>query len=238
MTTDAPNTSNKKAEKARGFKEGFQHVELLRVRWPKAFPLKSHEIRPLAAGARQALVEEFGWSPSYAQGVLAAWKMRHAYCRAILLYPLRINLDGSAGDEEVDDPSRALAQKQLERHAARKAEKAERAEQDRLRAAAEASAEPKAQAPEPAPNPAAAQMIQMAAGDTNVGSGRPTMIPEAKPETAASSQPPKSGKLLVAGSAAMQAALKRRLASGAMMTEVLKTVPAPATSRKREQQAR
>jgi sRNA-binding protein len=236
MTTDTPNPSNKKAEQARGFKEGFHHFEALRARWPKAFPLKSHEIRPLATGARQALVEEFGWSPGYAQGVLAAWKMRLAYCQAILRYPTRINLDGSASDEEVGDQARALAQKQLERHAARRAEKAQRAEQDRLRAAAEASAE--AQAPEPAPNPADAQMIQMAAGDTNVGSGPPTMIPEAKSETASSPQPPKSGKLIVAGSAAMQAALKRRLASGAMTTEVLKTVAAPSTSRKREQQAR
>jgi sRNA-binding protein len=214
MTTDAPNTPNTKAEKARGFKDGFHHFELLRSRWPEAFPLKSHEIRPLTTRARPALIEEFGWSPGYAQGVLAAWKMRHAYCQAILRYPARINLDGSAGDEEVGDHARFLAKRQLERHAARKAERAER---DRLRAAAEASAEPRPQAPEPAPVAPA--------------------LPEAKPEPTPP-EPPKPRKLLVAGSAAMQAALNRRLASGAVTTEVLRTVPAATVSHKREQRAR
>jgi sRNA-binding protein len=215
MTTDAPTMSNRKAEKARGFKDGFHHFELLRARWPEAFPLKSHEIRPLTTRARPALIEEFGWSPGYAQGVLAAWKMRLAYCQAILRYPVRINLDGSAGDEEVGDHARFLAKKQLERHAARKAERAER---DRLRAAAEASVEPQPQAPEPAPVAPA--------------------LPEAKPEPAAPPEPPKPRKLLVAGSAAMQAALNRRLASGTTTTEVLKTVPAPSSGHRSEQRAR
>jgi len=55
-----------------------------------------------------------------------------------------------------------------------------------------------------------------------------------------SAQPhrPKTRKLLVAGSAAMQAALKRRLANGAVTTEVLKTVPPATPNRKREQRAR
>jgi len=210
MVTDAP---NKKAERTRGFKDGFQLFELLRAKWPKAFPAKSHEVRPLTNSAHQALIEEFGWSHGYALGVLAAWKMRLAYCQAILRYPTRINLDGSASNEEISDISREQAKTQLELHAARKAKKAEMAEQDRLRAAAEMSADPKAQAPEPLP----------------------IVTPDEKPTPSA---PPKSGKLLVAGSAAMQAALKRRLASGAMTTEVLKTVPTSTANGRREQRAR
>ena len=210
MTTDAASTPNKKAERTRGFKDGFQHFNLLRAKWPKAFPLKSHEIRPLTNDARQALVDEFGWSPTYAHGVLAAWKMRYAYCQAILRYPTRINLDGSATDQEVGDNARETAKSQLERHDARKAAKAE---QDRLRAATESIAEPKAPTPEPPP----------------------TVIAEEKPTPAA---PPRSGKLLVAGSAAMQAALKRRLAGGATTTEVLKTVPVLSSRARREPQAR
>jgi sRNA-binding protein len=217
MTTDAPDTTNK-VEKKRGYEEGSQKIELLRARWPKAFPAKSHEVRPLAIGAPQALVDEFGWSNFYARAVLTVWKMRPAYCQAILRYPTRMNLDGSPSGEDIDDAARAMAQKQLERQAARKAEKARRAEQDRLRAAAEASAEPKAQALEPV--------------------SAPTVIADAKPEPAAPADPPKPRKLLVAGSAAMEAALKRRLAGGAMTTEVLKTVAAPSTGHKRERQAR
>lgn len=213
MTTDDP---NKKAERARGFKDGFQHFELLRAKWPKAFPLKSHEIRPLTNSAQQALIDEFGWRPGYARGVLAAWKIRLAYCQAILRYPTRINLDGSASHEEVSDISRQQAKTQLERHAARQAKKAA-AEQEKLRAAAEANAEPKT------PTPEAPAIV----------------IPDEKAATpAAPNDPPKSGKLLVTGSAAMQAALKRRLAGGSMTTEVLKTVPTTRPTGKREQRAR
>jgi sRNA-binding protein len=210
MTTAA---LNKKAEKERGFKEGFQLFELLRDRWPEAFPRKSHEIRPLANSVNQALTEEFGWSPNYARGVLAAWKMRHAYCQAILHYTIRINVDGSTSDEEIGDIARQQAKAQLERHAARQAKKAEKAEQERLRAAAEMKAVTKTPTPEPSPS----------------------VIPDDPPMPAA---PPKSGKLLVAGSAAMQAALKRRLASGTMTTEIVQAVPAITPNRRRERQSR
>jgi uracil-DNA glycosylase len=66
----------------------------------------------------------------------------------------------------------------------------------------------------------------------------PAAIADVKPETAAPLEPPKPRKLVVAGSAAMQAALQRRLASGAVMTEVVKTVPTPAPARKQEQNTR
>ncbi len=214
MTTETPNIPNKKAERARGFKDGFQKFELLRAKWPKAFPLKSHEIRLLANSASQGLIDEFGWSVGYATGVLAAWKMRYSYCQAILRYPTRINLDGSASNEEVNDNSREQAKRQIENHAARRAKKAERAEQDKLRAAAEANDKPKTPTPE-----------------------APAIVTPDK-EPASPNDPPKSGKLLVAGSAAMQAALKRRRAGGSMTTEVLKTIPTTRPTGKREQRAR
>ncbi len=52
------------------------------------------------------MVEEFRWSPDYARAVLTVWKLRPAYCKAILRYPTRINLDGSPSGEEIDDASR------------------------------------------------------------------------------------------------------------------------------------
>jgi hypothetical protein len=45
--------------------------------------------------------------------VLRVWKSRAGYCTAVLAHPKRINLDGSANDEEVDENARALAKEQL-----------------------------------------------------------------------------------------------------------------------------
>src|ERR1700677_3639797 len=115
-----------KAEQKRGYQEGSQKIELLRARWPKAFPAKSHEVRPLMSGATKAVVEAFGWTPPYARAVLMVWKVRPAYCQAILRNTHRINLDGSASDEEIDDTARALAKERLEKIAARRAKDAEK----------------------------------------------------------------------------------------------------------------
>src|ERR1039458_9732738 len=40
------------------------------------------------------MIEAFGWSPPYARAGLTVWMLQPAYCRAILRYPKRINLDG------------------------------------------------------------------------------------------------------------------------------------------------
>jgi hypothetical protein len=53
----------------------------------------------------------------------------------------------------------------------------------------------------------------------------PPGLPGASPTPAAPADPSEARKLVV-GSAAMEAALKRRLASGAKTTKVLETVPA------------
>ena len=45
--------------------------------------------------------------------MLRVWKSRAAYCTVALAHPNRINLDGSASDEEVDDKARALAKERL-----------------------------------------------------------------------------------------------------------------------------
>lgn len=65
--------------------------------------------------------------------MLATWKLREAYCRAILDYPQRINLAGSASGEEVNDATRTVARQRLDSIAARAAKKAEklRARQER-----------------------------------------------------------------------------------------------------------
>ena len=114
-----------KSDRKRGAQEARQAFELLRARWPQAFPAKAHEIRPLA-NVTADLQEAFGWSRDYTKGVLMAWKAREAYCRAILLYPNRVKLDGSVSEDAVDDEARAMATARLERIAAGKAKAAER----------------------------------------------------------------------------------------------------------------
>ena len=95
---------------------------MLRAKWPIAFPVKSHEIRPLAAGSAAEIAATMGWSLSYARGVLLPWKMSAAYCRAVLSYDQRIGLDGTPA-EPVDAVAKDSAAKQLANLEARNAAK-------------------------------------------------------------------------------------------------------------------
>src|SRR5208283_4726420 len=187
----------KKDEWRRGAKDARQAFELLRARWPKAFPAKSHEVRPLAS-AVPAIVEALGWSPQYAKGVLSVWKGREAYCRAVLAYPQRIDLNGSP-TKDIDDEARALAKGRLEQIAARKESRAKQAAEQ---AAAEASAQPEPE-PEAAPEPVAATAPEPSP-------------PPAGPEP----ERPRARKLLTLGPAAKEALLKRGLGT----TEVVATI--------------
>jgi len=179
---------SKKAEQKRAYQEATAQLQVLRARWPNAFPAKGHLVRPLVGGAAQALVEEFGWSAIYARAVLRVWKLKPAYCEAVLHYTTRISLDGSPSDEQVDEKARRMATQALAEIAARRIRKAE-------------AAAAKARAP----------------------------APETIPAAPAESEKPR--KLVLSGSAAMQAALKRRVASGTVTTEILKAVPAAAQRR-------
>jgi sRNA-binding protein len=135
MTTDAPSKTNT-SERRRGYQEARQKIELLRTKWPQAFPAKAHAVRPLTNGAQQAIIETFGWSAAYARAVLSVWKLGPAYCNAILRYPKRINLDGSPSDEEIDDRSRAAATARLEQRAERQAKERAKAERQKLQVTA------------------------------------------------------------------------------------------------------
>ncbi len=187
-----------KSDRKRGAQEARQAFELLRARWPQAFPAKAHEIRPLA-NVTADLQEAFGWSRDYTKGVLMAWKAREAYCRAILLYPNRVKLDGSVIEDAVDDEARAMATARLERIAAGKAKAAERR-------AMEAASPP----PAPAPVPETVPEPVLEAGP----SPPPVETPAPEPS------PPRTRKLLTLGPAAKEALLKRGLAT----TEVVATI--------------
>ena len=124
---------NPKTEKLRGYKEASQQFEHLRAKWPHAFPAKARLVRPIASGAIEVLAETLGWSKPYAKAVLQTWKMREPYCRAVLAYSERIDLNGMATTELVDDIARAAA---LERIAARQRRREKKDAHERLKQAA------------------------------------------------------------------------------------------------------
>ena len=113
-------TSQYGVERARGTKEAARQLAVLREKWPIAFPVKSHEIRPLAVGAVGEIAAALGWSVPYTLGVLAPWKMAPVYCRAVLAHDHRIGLDGTPA-EPVDMKAKNSATKRLARHAAKQA---------------------------------------------------------------------------------------------------------------------
>jgi hypothetical protein len=60
------------------------------------------------------IAERTGWSPRYAAGVLHGWKLRGAYCYAVLRYDHRFSLDGEeVGDAVVEDAAREQARKPI-----------------------------------------------------------------------------------------------------------------------------
>jgi sRNA-binding protein len=111
-------------ERDRGAKESWQQIEVLREKWPLAFPVKPHDVRPLALGAADEIAAAMGWSVPYTRGVIVQWKMSPTYCRAVLCCDHRIALDGSPA-EPIDAEAKELATKRLAALAARKAKKAE-----------------------------------------------------------------------------------------------------------------
>ena len=128
-------------ERTRGTKEAARQLAVLREKWPLAFPVKSHEIRPLTVSAVGEIAAVMGWTIPYTLGVLAPWKMAPIYCRAVLAHDHRIGLDGAPA-ELVDAKARDSATKRLAHLAARQAAK---------KAAASAKAKPAAPAEAPPP---------------------------------------------------------------------------------------
>ena len=53
-------TSPSGIERTRGAKESSQQLEVLRERWPLAFPIKYQDVRPLAASAVGVIAATMG----------------------------------------------------------------------------------------------------------------------------------------------------------------------------------
>jgi hypothetical protein len=95
-------------ERQRGIKEAGQQLEVLRERWPLAFPFQAQDVRPLALGIAGQIAAAMGWSLPYTLSVLRHWKMAAVYCRAVLAHDQRIALDGAPAGA-VDPGAKDLA---------------------------------------------------------------------------------------------------------------------------------
>jgi sRNA-binding protein len=111
-----------KADRLRGLNEGRAQIEVLKAKWPAIFN-DPKNVRPLASSVLPQIAAALGWSHGYTRGVFQIWKSRRAYCRAVLCYSVRMNLDGSPSEETIDDRAREMAKAQLDRMAAREAAK-------------------------------------------------------------------------------------------------------------------
>jgi sRNA-binding protein len=128
QTAPAPRVKKKcpsKIEQLRGRNEAHTQIEVLKAKWPAMFN-DPKNVRPLAGSVAGEIAAALGWTRGYARGVMLVWKSRKAYCRAILCYSVRINLDGSPSEDPVNDRDRELAKAQLEQIAVREARKRDR----------------------------------------------------------------------------------------------------------------
>ena len=94
-----------RAEILRGMKESREAIAMLQSLWPAAFPERFHRVRPLASGIIPAIAERTGWDRSYARGVVQVWKARDAYCKAVLRYDQRFDLNGEPVEQTVSEDS-------------------------------------------------------------------------------------------------------------------------------------
>jgi sRNA-binding protein len=105
----APLTPDRKSEAQRAYREARTAIALLQQRWPAAFPEGPQQVRPLVAGLVPLIATALGWSRPYTRSVLCVWKLRPAYCHAVLAHPVRFDLEGNPTDQPIDEGTRAQA---------------------------------------------------------------------------------------------------------------------------------
>ena len=109
----APITLDRNSEARRAYRESRTAIALLQQRWPAAFPEAPQQVRPLIVGLTPIIAAALDWSRPYTRAVLRTWKLRPAYCRAVLEHPVRFDLDGNQTDQPVDEDARILAKTRL-----------------------------------------------------------------------------------------------------------------------------
>src|SRR3954469_24078005 len=118
--TAAPITLDRNSEARRAYRESRTAIMLLQRRWPAAFPQTPQQVRPLIAGLTPLIAAALDWSRPYTRAVLRTWKLRPAYCHAVLDHPVRFDLDGNPTDQPVDEGACTLAKTRLDTWASKR----------------------------------------------------------------------------------------------------------------------
>src|SRR3954470_7608838 len=126
LTATAPITSDRNGEARRAYRESRTAIALLQQRWPAAFPEEPQQVRPLIAGLTPLIAAALDWSHPYTRAVLRTWKLRPAYCRAVLEYPVRFDLDGNPTEQPVGEDARTMAKTRLDTWASKRSQPAPR----------------------------------------------------------------------------------------------------------------
>ena len=120
LTATAPITSDRNGEARRAYRESRTAIALLQQRWPAAFPEAPQQVRPLIAGLTPLIAAALDWSHPYTRAVLRTWKLRPAYCRAVLVHPVRFDLDGNPTEQPVGEDARTMAKTRLDTWASKR----------------------------------------------------------------------------------------------------------------------
>ena len=112
-TAAAPITLDRDSEARRAYREARTAITLLQQRWPAAFPEGPQQVRPLITGLTPLIAAALGWSHPYTRAVLLTWKLRPAYCRAVLAHSVRFDLDGNPTDQPINEDTRTQAKARL-----------------------------------------------------------------------------------------------------------------------------
>src|SRR3954447_24763017 len=114
LAAAAPITLDRNSEARRAYREAHTAITVLQQRWPAAFPEEPQQVRPLIAGLTPLIAAALDWSHPYTRAVLRTWKLRPAYCRAVLVHPVRFDLDGNPTEQPVGEDARTMAKTRLD----------------------------------------------------------------------------------------------------------------------------
>src|SRR3954463_11223804 len=124
LTAAAPITIDRNSEARRAYREARTAIALLQQRWPAAFPEAPQQVRPLIAGLTPLIAAALDWSHPYTRAVLRTWKLRPAYCRAVLVHPVRFDLNGNPTEQPVGEDARTMAKTRLDTWASKRRQSA------------------------------------------------------------------------------------------------------------------
>jgi sRNA-binding protein len=97
-----------------GMIESAKAIALLQEKWPRAFPKKFSNVKPLASSVKTTIIAEMGWDKDYTHGVLKAWRVRLSYCEAVLRSDKRIDINGNPTTEIISETSKTEARERRE----------------------------------------------------------------------------------------------------------------------------